>query len=254
MKDNFSPHAHQYGLYRPSYPNELFTFLNTLVTQKINAWDCGTGNGQVALKLSSIYQSVFATDISLQQLNHATAAYNIQYSVQAAEQTQFSDQMFDLIIAAQAAHWFDFDQFYNEVRRTAKPNAIICLLGYGNIKITPEIDVLVSHFYEHIIGPYWDAERRYIDEAYQTIPFPFTDIQTPTFQQQLYWSFEQLIGYLNTWSGVKHFITQNKENPVATLAASIQTLWPTEEQLKITFPIFMRVARVFDYPQSQPNL
>jgi len=48
MKDNFSKGSYQYSQFRPKYPVELFSFLESLVELKGAAWDCGTGNGQVA--------------------------------------------------------------------------------------------------------------------------------------------------------------------------------------------------------------
>lgn len=244
MKDNFSTHANDYALYRPSYPSQMFDYLNSLVVQKEYAWDCGTGNGQVASALATTFQKVFATDISQQQLDHASMAANIEYSLQPAEQTHFPNNFFDLIMVAQAAHWFNFDRFYNEVKRTAKPNAIICLVGYGKLKITSQIDTLIDAFYADTIGPFWDNERKYIDAAYQNIPFPFKEIAAPSFTIRVNWNLQHLIGYLNTWSAVKHFIAANQYNPVTELAQPLERLWKSNEVLEIQFPLFMRLGTV----------
>ena len=206
MKDNFSSQSHNYAKFRPSYPPEFFAFLNTIVTQRKNAWDCGTGNGQIAFELAKSFDRVYATDISQSQLDNALNCENIEYSLQPAEKTNFKSQTFDLIIVAQAIHWFDFEKFYEEARRTAKENARICLVGYGRIRISPHIDPLISDFYTNVVGEYWDAERKFIDENYETIPFPFDEITTPEFEIKQQWDLEHFIGYLNTWSSVKHFI------------------------------------------------
>ena len=55
MKDNFSKQSSLYAQFRPAYPKELFQFLLPLVPAKNAAWDCGTGNGQVAVKLSRLF-------------------------------------------------------------------------------------------------------------------------------------------------------------------------------------------------------
>ncbi|HEY5392662.1 MAG TPA: class I SAM-dependent methyltransferase, partial [Hanamia sp.] len=106
MKDNFSLHSDKYAKYRPTYPLEFFKYLNSLVPNKQNAWDCGTGNGQVAFELSKTFDHVFATDISQSQIDNALRSDNISYSVQPAEKTNFKDHRFDLIVIAQAIHWF----------------------------------------------------------------------------------------------------------------------------------------------------
>lgn len=246
MKDNFSSHSDQYARYRPAYPPEFFDFLNSLLPVKEMAWDCGTGNGQVAHELAKTFDRVFATDISRSQIDNAVQADNIQYSIQPAEQTNFENNSFDLIVIAQAIHWFEFKKFYAEVRRTAREHAVICVVGYGLIKISEQIDLIIANFYENVVGKYWDAERKYIDEAYRTIPFPFSEIQTPSFVNAQEWTLEHLIGFLNTWSAVKHFINQEGYNPVEQVRAEIAELWEREAIKTVHFPIIQRIGRVFE--------
>src|SRR5689334_1149416 len=114
MKDNFSKQASLYARYRPVYPPELFSFILNHIEKKDSAWDCATGNGQTAKELAKHFDKVHATDISQKQLDQAEQASNIFYSLQAAEQTNFSDNQFDLVTVSQALHWFDFDKFYTE--------------------------------------------------------------------------------------------------------------------------------------------
>lgn len=244
MKDNFSSQSDKYAKFRPHYPVAFFEYLNTIIPNTKNAWDCGTGNGQIAFALSSIFDNVFATDISQSQIDNASQAKNIQYSVQPAEKTDFDNHFFDLIVVAQAIHWFDFDKFYAEVNRTAKKDATLCIVGYGNVKVSPKIDAIVTEFYTNIIGPYWDKERRYIDENYNTIPFPFEEIETPYFENIHQWSLNHFIGYINTWSAVKHYIKENKYNPVERLEINLKAHWKENEIKKVTFPVLLRIARI----------
>ena len=244
MKDNFSSQSDRYAKYRPTYPSDLFEFLNLKVQNKNNVWDCGTGNGQVAYELANTFDNVFATDISQSQIDNALKADNISYSVQPAEKTNFDNGLFDLIVVAQAIHWFDFDKFYTEVKRTAKNNALLCVIGYGKLEISEQIDKAITDFYDNIIGKYWDKERKYIDENYQTIPFPFDEIQTPNIVNIQYWTLEHLIGYLNTWSAVKHFIRQNKYNPIDKLQKDIEQIWDNEQTKQVYFPLLLRIGRI----------
>jgi ubiquinone/menaquinone biosynthesis C-methylase UbiE len=131
MKDNFSQQAADYAQFRPLYPSSCYDFLLKHVENRSCAWDCGTGNGQVANIFADSFDHVFATDISEKQLHHAVKRPNIAYSLCPAESTDFPDQFFDLIVVAQAIHWFNFDQFYAEVRRTLKPDGLFVVMGYG---------------------------------------------------------------------------------------------------------------------------
>lgn len=244
MKDLFSTQSDQYAKFRPTYPPDLFRFINRNVQNKGNAWDCGTGNGQVAYGLSKTFENVFATDISQSQMDHAIRADNISYSVQPAEQTNFDNGLFDLITVAQAIHWFDFDRFYTEVRRTAKNGALLCVIGYGILTISEQIDAAITDFYYNIIGSYWDSERQYIDEHYKTIPFPFDEIKAPSLTNTQYWTLDHLIGYLNTWSAVTHFIKQNHVNPVDKLRTEIEKYWGKRQIKPVRFPVLIRTGRV----------
>lgn len=244
MKDNFSTQSDKYAKYRPTYPSDLFDFINSTVQNKQNAWDCGTGNGQIAYELAKTFDNVFATDISQSQVGNALQAYNISYSVQPAEKTNFNNDLFDLIVVAQAIHWFDFDQFYAEVKRTAKVNAFLCVVGYGRLEISEQIDSVIADFYDNVIGRYWDKERRFIDESYKTIPFPFNEIRSPNFVNTQQWTLEHLIGYLNTWSAVKHFIKQNNYNPIDKLQSDISQHWGNEQTKLVNFPLLLRIGQI----------
>jgi SAM-dependent methyltransferase len=242
MKDLFSAHSKQYAQFRPTYPDALYHFIFSHVKAFDVAWDCGTGNGQSARVLSTKFKKVMATDISAKQMEHAYKADTIFYTV-GGEKTFFEDSSIDLITVAQAIHWFNVDEFYKEVNRVAKPNAILAVWGYSLLSIAPEIDFLLNDFYKSIVGSYWDKERHLIDEQYKTIPFPFNEIAVPTFNFSFEWTIEQLAGYLTTWSAVRKYIQVNKVNPVEKLIEYISPLW-NEESLLITFPLFVRMGRV----------
>ena len=244
MKDNFSFSPEQYARYRPDYPAAIFDFIYPLLNDKSVAWDCGTGNGQLAKELSKDFGRVEATDISSKQLEHAFATENINYTAQPAEKTNFADNSFDLITVAQAVHWFDVDKFNEEVKRVGKPNSIIAMIGYELNNITPEIDAVIRHFYKNIIGEYWDAERKHLENRYQHIAFPFRELETPTIQNIKLWKFEHLLGYLNTWSAVQHYKDKNNANPIDLIQEDLQKAWGSAEVRRVIFPIIFRVGRV----------
>ena len=62
FKDHFSRQAADYATFRPHYPAEIFQYLGTVVPSRKLAWDCGTGNGQAAAGLASVFGRVIATD------------------------------------------------------------------------------------------------------------------------------------------------------------------------------------------------
>jgi ubiquinone/menaquinone biosynthesis C-methylase UbiE len=244
MKDNFSTQSEQYLKFRPTYPNELYKFLLLLVKTRDTAWDCGTGNGQVAWELSNYFKKVQATDISEKQIQNAAQRDNICYKVEAAERTSFPGKNFDLITVAQAIHWFDFDAFYKEVKRVIKPGGILAIMGYALLNIDENTDKIIRKFHDEIVGPFWDPERKYVDEYYHTIPFPFKEIDTPQLNNIYEWKLEQLTGYLNTWSAVQHYIKAEKQNPVDLIYDDLARTWEKNITKTVRFPILLRVGKL----------
>jgi hypothetical protein len=62
--DHFSNHARRYEAYRPTYPDALCFYLDSLVIVNDLAWDCAAGNGQAAVKLTPYFRSIVAFDAS----------------------------------------------------------------------------------------------------------------------------------------------------------------------------------------------
>lgn len=242
-KDLFSSNANQYAAFRPDYPNELYDFIFSHVNSFSTAWDCGTGNGQAAKVLAQKFDKVLATDISEKQMENGFQTSNITYSVSPAEKSSFLNQTFDLITVAQAAHWFKLNLFCNEVERVAKPGCVIALWGYGLLSVNPEFDTQLKDFYKNVVGPFWDPERKLIDEAYATIPFPFREINCPQFSFTKQWNIAHLEGYLNTWSATQKYIAATNLNPVTKFIEANANAFGEGVQ-EVKFPLFMRLGRM----------
>ncbi|PHN03213.1 class I SAM-dependent methyltransferase [Flavilitoribacter nigricans] len=243
MKDNFSRQSGAYAKFRPVYPPELYQFIFGQLTHFDRAWDCGTGNGQVAAALATRFGDVEATDISAQQLERAVRKPNIHYSCQAAETADFPADHFDLITVGQAIHWFDHDRFYPKVQEVLKTGGVLAEFGYRLFRSTPAINEVIDHFYQEIIGPYWDEERRHIDDGYARIPFPLEPIPAPVLFMEYRWTWDELLGYLSTWSSVQHYLRQRKTDPVALIRAELEKAWAGADHRGIRFEILLRIGR-----------
>ena len=243
-KDLFSGHAHLYAAFRPTYPDELFDYIFTLVQNRTLAWDCATGNGQVALRLARDFDRVFASDISAQQIQNAFAAPNIAYSVQAAEKTNYPDRSFDLITVAQALHWIDLQPFYDEVNRVGKKGAVIAVWGYSNISVEDHIDEHIRYLYNDLVGKYWDQARRLVESEYTSLPFPFSDVVEPQFKIKTNWTLQHLAGYLQSWSATQAYIRATGKDPVPDVMTKIVPYWGVDKERIVSFPVFTKIGRV----------
>ena len=241
--DRFSAQAADYARYRIDYPAELYEWLLPQVAACERAWDCATGNGQVAVVLADKFIRVDATDLSANQLVQAAPRPNIHYQTARAEHTPFPDQRFDLITVAQAVHWFEPAAYHAEVRRVARPGAVLAEWGYGLVQISLDIDPLIRHFHDATMGPYWDANRWHIDDEYARIPFPFAGVRHAHFAVRRQWSAEWFLQYLRTWSSVAKYRQERGEDAVALIAGELTQWWGAGER-EVVFPVFARAGRV----------
>lgn len=244
MKDLFSKQSSEYAKFRPTYPETLISEIVAHCSRNKTAWDAGTGNGQLATLLAPQFEKVFASDLSEKQLVNAKVTENITYFQSNSYNTPIESNSIDLITVAQAIHWFDFEKFYQEVKRVAAPDAIIVVIGYGVMRSTGTADQIIQDFYHNETGPYWDKERRYLDEEYKTIPFPFQRIRLPQFKMEYHWNIDQLIGYFSTWSALQHLIKATGVDPLPELRKKFEATGQSEFHLE--FPLYVLTGAVHE--------
>ena len=247
FKDHFSGHAADYASFRPGYPPELFDFVATLPRRRgagSMAWDCGTGSGQAAVGLAERFERVVATDPSARQLEHAEPHPRVEYRVASAESSGLPDASVDLVAVAQAFHWFDFDRFFAEVRRVLAPGGAVALWSYNLARVSPEVDAWTDTLARDIVGPYWPPERRWVDEEYRTIPFPFPEVEAPVFCLEESWTLERYLHYIRTWSAFQRHRQATGRDPIAENRDRIEAAWGDQEEARtVSWPTFVRASR-----------
>jgi ubiquinone/menaquinone biosynthesis C-methylase UbiE len=243
FKDHFSKQASDYAKFRPQYPLELFEYLSGIAPQRKLAWDCATGSGQAAVGLAAVFERVIATDASEAQIANADAHARVEYRVALAESSGIESDTIDLVMVAQALHWFDLDRFYAEVKRLLKPRGIFAVSAYRFFRVAPEIDEVVNdRYYRKVVGPFWPPERMLI-EKFEQLPFPFLETETPRFEMSVQWKLEHLVGYLRTWSATQRFIAANRRDPLQEIAAQLGAAWgDTKQSRRVVWPLTLRVG------------
>jgi SAM-dependent methyltransferase len=252
FKDHFSRQAADYAKFRPRYPQELFDYLGSIAPSRELAWDCGTGNGQAAVGLASVFDRVIATDASEKQIANAQPHERVEYRVAPAESSGLKSETIDLIMVSQALHWFDLDRFYAEERRVLKPNGILAASTYNLLRIEPAIDDIVNRYYHEVVGPFWPPERKLV-ENFADLPFPFHEIDPPKFEMTAQWNLDDLVGYLRTWSSTQRFMAANQRDPLDEIADELRAAWgDIRQRRRVVWPLTLRVGiKAISEPQKQ---
>jgi SAM-dependent methyltransferase len=244
--DRFGKAAEQYARHRPRYPAELFSYLASHVNRHDLAWDAGTGSGQAAIGLAPHFRRVVATDASAGQLSQALPHERVEYRRIAAEDIDLPAHSTDIVTVAQAVHWFDLDRFYAAVRRVGRPGGSLAIWCYGLPAIADGVDAVLDRFYNEVTGPYWAPARKFVDDRYRTLPFPFEEMNPPPeFEFAARWGIDDLFGFLQSWSAVAAYRAARDADPLDEVRDDFTRAWSAlPPTVPVRWPIYLRVGRI----------
>lgn len=244
FKDYFSTDSASYAAYRPRYPEGLFDWLAATADGTRLAWDAGTGSGQAAIALAGHFDRVVATDASEAQIANATRHPRVEYRVAEASASGLPDGAVDLATAAQALHWFDRTAYFAELARVLRPGGLLAVWCYELAAVTPEVDYVVDHLYREVLGPWWTADRRLVEEGYRSIKLPWSDVEVPAFRIEAELAMSEFAGYIGTWSARRRYRDGTREDPMPAFVDRLARVWGDPGQRRpVTWPLAVRAAR-----------
>lgn len=238
--DLFSGHAGLYASARPTYPDSLIDELAALSPGREQAWDCGTGNGQAARALAGRFAHVHASDASQAQIDAAVPHPGVTFVAEPAERCTLADSSCDLVLAAQAMHWFDLDRFYAEARRVLRPGGLLAAIGYGWFYVDPEVDAIIGRTLLARLQPEWAEGNWRLIDGYRGIAFPGEEVRLTPAAIHLAWTRAELKAYVLSWSVVQRL----GEGVAAETLAALEAVWPDDQQRHVIMPILSRAARL----------
>ncbi|KAG1796066.1 S-adenosyl-L-methionine-dependent methyltransferase [Suillus plorans] len=252
-----------YATSRPTYPRSLFDFIFQYHERNKGArWDravdlgCGTGQATVELtpfkRVTGVDPSSKMIEVAqgiLKSIPESTGQY--EYIQASAESLTFlENSSVDLVIAAQACHWFDWNKMWPELARVLRKNGSAAFWIYSEFRFTryPSLTQNINAYSQGIdplnsVAPYWQQPGRSILENHlvevpdgnEVVPGAFTDFERVFFTGDHYPSlpsphsvilhkkmtWDDLLSYLNTWSSLHTFRQHNPtdaENPRGDVA------------------------------------
>ncbi|KAI0067036.1 hypothetical protein BV25DRAFT_1271400 [Artomyces pyxidatus] len=183
----------RYAAARPTYPRQLYDFVfqyhgRTPGARWDTALDLGCGTGQATIELTP-FKHVIGVDPSAKMVASARAAVAQRQGAFASTQFEFrqapaeavasvADGTVDLVVAAQAAHWFDWAKVWPEVARLLRKDGSAAFWGYSEMRLSrfPALTPLINSYWNgtdpaNSLGPYWQQPgRSVLDGHLQAVP------------------------------------------------------------------------------------
>jgi ubiquinone/menaquinone biosynthesis C-methylase UbiE len=124
---SFGSVAAAYDRARPTYPREAAAWL--VGDQPVTVLELGAGTGKLTEVLVDLGHDVHATDPDEQMLAVLRERLpDVRTSVAAAEEIPAPDTSYDVVVVAQAFHWFDHDRALPEIARVLKPGGRLAVV------------------------------------------------------------------------------------------------------------------------------
>ena len=240
---HFQTGAAGYAAFRPTYPAGLAAGLAALAPDRALAVDVGCGSGQLTGALAGHFDTVVGVDVSEAQLAHAAADPRIRYLVGSSDALPVPDGSAALVVAAQAAHWFDLPRFYAEARRAARPGGVVALVSYGPMQVPGPLSDRFHRFYWDELHRFWPPERAHVESGYRDLPFPFPELPMPELAIEVAWTPDRLLGYIRSWSAAKAAIAAGEGGLIEAFEADARAL-PPHTAIAARFLLAVRVGRV----------
>jgi ubiquinone/menaquinone biosynthesis C-methylase UbiE len=124
---SFGGVADSYDRGRPTYPREAAAWL--VGEDPVTVLELGAGTGKFTAVLAELGHDVHATDPDEQMLERLRAKLpDVRTSVASAEEIPAPDASYDVVVVAQAFHWFDLDRALPEIARVLRPGGHLALV------------------------------------------------------------------------------------------------------------------------------
>ncbi|KAG6828370.1 hypothetical protein H0H92_008212 [Tricholoma furcatifolium] len=195
-----------YSSFRPTYPKKLFQDIyeyhrGTGRASWDVAVDLGCGTGQATIQLTDKFPSVLGIDPSQNMIDAACRKHtdSIMKFVRGSSEdlrNVVADDSVDLMISAQAGHWFNWEKVWPEITRVLRKNGTAAIWTYGEMRLPeyPTTTPLITAYAQGkdpltSLGPYFERPGRTILEDM------LTDVPDPT----------QMDSVANVRGGLSHF-------------------------------------------------
>jgi ubiquinone/menaquinone biosynthesis C-methylase UbiE len=213
--DAFAGTSEAYLRHRPPYPQELIDML-TPRSRSGRLLDLACGPGRIALRLAGAFDHVWAVDLEPEMIAagrreaERLGLHNVEWIASPAEQLEAPERAFDLVTVGEAFHRLDQPVIARKMLAWLRPGGRVAVIGARGLLSGPEpwqraATELVRRFTAASFPNGWaqsrtgaaatpDDQERALAEAGLVI------LERREFQQRRRWSFDGVLGYLESTS------------------------------------------------------
>jgi SAM-dependent methyltransferase len=125
---SFGPAAEAYERFRPAYPVEAVGWVTGKAPRRV--LDVGAGTGKLTRELVAAGHEVVAVEPdAAMRAAFASRLPDVEVLPGSAEALPLPDSSVDVVVAAQAFHWFDLDRALPEAARVLRPGGTFGVLA-----------------------------------------------------------------------------------------------------------------------------
>lgn len=141
------------------------------------------------------------------------------------------DNSIDLIVAAQAVHYFELATFYNIAKRVLrKDGGLIAVWVYNDLVISLEVDTIMKRLVDSTF-PFRTPVMNLAFDGYKTLPFPFESIGMGSEGKPIMLdiphklSLKGFIGFLKSWQPAMKAKERGVELVTEDLISKFEEAW-----------------------------
>jgi SAM-dependent methyltransferase len=124
---SFGEVATAYAEHRPGYPAAAVEWL--VGSRGGRVLELGSGTGKLTTALVGLGHDVVATDPSERMIAHLRSSVRAAHCLLArAEDIPLPSSQVDVVVSAQAFHWFDLDRALPEIARVLRPGGVLAVV------------------------------------------------------------------------------------------------------------------------------
>jgi|SRR6056297_613002 len=245
MTGEFSKGSAEYHRWRPTYPAELFAWIQANCSGNELVWDIGTGTGQAVNGMVGRFDKIKACDINLNQIEFAPSHKSIKYIIgKAEEQLIQEDGTVDAITCACSLHWLDLPKFFRAVTQALKPGGLIVAWTYEwPWTDHPPIDALLEKLKLATLKNYWLPQSDLYLNRYRDIFLPCNPIKFPKYFADLPGGVDGLFSFLKTWSPVIRYQASEERDPLEEIYAEVAQMWLEAGLSRVRLPLYGVASR-----------